>query len=353
MVARNWYRAAGVIAIILLTEMGCATVTRDNPPPSSRPASLAPAVDLAVNPASEPPRQTVARTLATAPVTSKQRQPSGVSTAATMLILGGLAGTLWFEHRRRQIAEVEGRRHLATMAHLNRRASMGEMTASLAHELHQPLGAILRNSEAATLLLTSGAAPVNELREIVEDIRKEDKRATEIIRRMRAFLGRHDLHEEPVDLNDVARETVDLIASDAAFRGVRIDIDAQRSSAPVLGDRVHLQQALLNVLLNGMEAMRHTPIEHRRLIVSIAARNGAVDVSVGDFGSGIPPHALKRVFEPFYTTKPDGMGMGLSIVRSIVEAHNGSIRAENNPDRGATVRFSLPLRHDQHSLANE
>lgn len=268
-----------------------------------------------------------------------------------MLILGGLAGTLWFEHRRRQIAEVEVRRHLATMAHLNRRASMGELTASLAHELHQPLGAILRNSEAATLLLTSGTAPVNELREIVDDIRKEDKRATEIIRRMRAFLGRHDLHEEAVDLNDVARETVDLIGSDAVTRGVRIEIDTHRSPAAVSGDRVHLQQALLNLLLNGMEAMRQTAPEHRRLIVSIAARNGDADVSVRDFGPGIPAHALRRVFEPFYTTKPDGMGMGLSIVRSIVEAHNGSIGAENNTDRGATVRFSLPLRHDDDTLA--
>jgi signal transduction histidine kinase len=273
------------------------------------------------------------------------RQPTGVPAVATVLILGALAGTLWFEHRRRHVAEVEARRHLATMTHLARLASMGELTASLAHELHQPLGAILRNAEAAALLLASGSAHVDELREIVEDIRKEDRRATEIIRRMRTLLRKQDLHEEQVDLNEIARETVGLISADAVSQGVRVEVDLQPSPASVAGDRVHLQQALLNLVLNGMDAMRDTPSEGRRLVVAVVATNGHADVSVRDHGHGIPAGAMKQLFEPFYTTKKDGMGMGLSIVRSIIEAHSGWIGAENNVDGGATVRFSVPLRH--------
>jgi signal transduction histidine kinase len=270
---------------------------------------------------------------------------SAVPTLAAMFILGGLAGTLWLEHRRRQAAEAEARRHFVTMAHLDRIGSMGELTASLTHELHQPLGAILRNSEAAALLLASGSPDLDELREIVEDIRKEDKRATEIIRRMRTLLRKEDLQEEQVDLNELARETVELISPDATSRGVRVDVDVQSRPATVAGDRVHLQQALLNLLLNAMDAMRDTPSEHRRLVVAVAATNGHADVSVRDFGPGIPTSAMKQVFEPFYTTKKDGLGVGLSIVRSIIEAHNGSIGVENNADRGATVRFALPLHH--------
>src|SRR4029453_17211513 len=147
--------------------------------------------------------------------------------------------------------------------------------------------AILRNSEAAALLLASGNPNLEELREIVEDIRKEDKRATEIIRRMRALLRKEDLREEQVDLNEVARETVELISPEAASRGVRVDVEVQSGSATVAGDRVHLQQALLNLVLNAMDAMRDTPSEHRRLVVAVAAPNGRADVPVPHLGSGI------------------------------------------------------------------
>ncbi len=271
--------------------------------------------------------------------------PQGIAALVVMLVLAGLAGTLWLEHRRRHLAEVEARRYLATMALLDRRASMGALTASLAHELHQPLGAILRNSEAATLLLASGGSRVDELREIIDDIRKDDKRATEIIQRVRTLLGKHDLHEEPVDLNDVARETVEFLAPDATVRGVRVQVDLQKGPAVVTGDRVHLQQVLMNLVMNGMDAMQDTPAERRQLIVATVATNAHVDVSVQDSGPGIPAEEIERVFEPFFTTKSDGMGMGLSIARNIVEAHSGTIVAENNAYRGATVRFSLPLRH--------
>ena len=270
------------------------------------------------------------------------------------LAVSGLMGTLWLEHRRRNLAEVEARRHLATMADLDRRAAMGHLTASLAHELRQPLGAILRNSEAATALLASETPNVVELQEIVEDIRKDDKRAAEIIRRVKGLLEKHEAKEEAVNVNDVARETVDFLAPDAAAKGARLHVSLQ-AQATVRGDRVHLQQVLVNLILNGLDAMRSTPADRRVVLVSTAARQGRLELSVRDEGAGIPAAVLPRVFEPFFSTKSDGMGMGLSVARSIVEAHGGRIAAENNSDSGATMRVFLPLRgthsYDEHDYS--
>jgi signal transduction histidine kinase len=220
---------------------------------------------------------------------------------------------------------------------------MGHLTASLAHELRQPLGAILRNSEAAALLLKSGDPDLTELREIVDDIRKDDKRAAEIIGRVKSLLQTHEHNEERIDLNDVARETVEFVAPDAAPRGLRLRVDLQKTPLVVTGDRVHLQQVLLNLVLNSLDAMTLTPFAHRFLVVSTTAKTGTAEMSVTDGGPGIPAEAIERIFDPFFTTKTDGMGMGLSIARSIVEAHGGRIFAENNPGRGATVRVLLPL----------
>jgi signal transduction histidine kinase len=261
---------------------------------------------------------------------------------SAVLVLGLLAGGLLLEHRRRR-AELDARRYLATMAHLDRRAAMGELAASLAHELHQPLGAILRNAEAAMMLLASGSpAPVQELQEIVEDIRKDDKRAGDLIRRMRTLLRRRELETQLVELNAVARDTIELVAPEAASKGVRVDVEESIDSSMVVGDRVYLQQVLLNLVLNSMDAMADMPAHRRRLLVRTARNNGHVDVSVEDTGRGIAAAALPYVFEPFFTTKPEGMGMGLSIARRIVQAHDGRIVAGNNAEGGATVRFSLP-----------
>jgi len=230
------------------------------------------------------------------------------------------------------------------MAHMDRRAAMGELTTSLAHELNQPLAAILRNAEAAKMQLTSGLPSLSELDEIVEDIRKDDKRATDLIRRMRTLLRRRELEALPVDVNALARETIDLVAPEAASKGVRVELEAPNGVGLVTGDRVHLQQVLLNLVLNGIDAMTTTPADRRRLTVRTSSANGHVEVSVKDTGRGIPADALSRIFEPFFTTKEDGMGMGLSIARSIIEAHDGRLVAENNAGAGATVRFSLPVR---------
>jgi C4-dicarboxylate-specific signal transduction histidine kinase len=261
-----------------------------------------------------------------------------------ILVLLALCGTLVFEHRRRRRAEVDAQRYLCTMADMDRRAAMGRLTASLAHELNQPLSAILRNAEAAGMMIDAGA-PSSELREIVSDIRTSDRRAAQIVKRMRSLLQNHELAEEPVELNDVVRETMDVIEPDAASRDVRLQLALDKpASVLVTGDRIHLQQVLLNLVLNGLDAMTDTPDDERRLVVSTAARNGHVDLTVRDAGSGIADGVLPRLFDPFFTTKRDGMGMGLSVVRTIVEAHNGRIQAQNNIGRGATLRVSLPVR---------
>jgi len=263
---------------------------------------------------------------------------------AAILVLAALCGTLLFEHRRRRRAEIQARRYLSTMADLDRRAAMGQLTASLAHELHQPLSAILRNAEAAGMLLDAGA-PAEDLREIVNDIRASDKRAAQIIQRVRTLVQKHEFGEEPIELNDVVRETMEVIAPDAASRAVRLQLVLDKPVAVLVsGDRIHLQQILLNLVLNGLDAMADTPEDERRLVVSTAARNGQVDLAVRDAGSGIAEDIVPRLFDPFFTTKRDGMGMGLSVVRSIVEAHNGRIEAHNNAGRGATLRVSLPVR---------
>ena len=274
-------------------------------------------------------------------------RPHVLSALGVIVVLAALCGTLLFEHRRRQRAEIEARRHLSTIADLDRRAAMGQLTASLAHEINQPLSAILRNAEAASMLLDAGA-PSHELREIVDDIRSSDKRAAEIIRRMRTLMQKHEFAEEPVELNDLVRETMDVVATDASSRSVHVRLLLDKPAAVlVTGDRIHLQQVLLNLVLNGFDAMADTPEDERRLVVSTAAENGHVNMAVRDAGPGIHGDVMPRLFDPFFTTKRDGMGMGLSVVRSIVEAHNGHIEARNNAGRGATLRVSLPVRtHD-------
>ncbi len=259
------------------------------------------------------------------------------------LAVGALAGTLWMENRRRHAAEIEARRHLATMAHLDRRAAMGHLTASLAHQLRQPLGAILRNSEAATAILESDNPNLAELQEIVGDIRKDDKRAAEIIRRVKTLLQNHEVHEEPVQLTQLVQETVQFMTPDATASGARI-IATPQAPVVVTGDHVHLQQILVNLIMNGLDAMAQTPIDLRVVRISTRVSGAVAEMSVADQGVGIPPGSLLRVFDPFFSTKNDGMGMGLSVARSIVEAHKGRIVAENNIDRGATIRVFLPIR---------
>ena len=228
------------------------------------------------------------------------------------------------------------------LAHAGRVALMGELTALIAHEVNQPLGAILSNADAAELLLEAGPGRLDEVRRILADIRKDDLRASEVVRRVRELVRPHELERRPLDLNEVTAGVLQLVGAEAARRGVVVQAKLAPTLPAVQAGRIHLQQVLLNLLLNAVDAMADTPESQRRLAVRTAHVAGGVEVSVTDAGHGIVPEQLPRLFDSFFTTKKDGMGMGLSIARSIVEAHGGRIWAENNPGGGATFRFTLP-----------
>jgi PAS domain S-box-containing protein len=230
------------------------------------------------------------------------------------------------------------------LAHASRVAMVGELTAVIAHELSQPLAAMLINSETADLLLKSNPPPLNELHDIVTDLRHDNLRAGESIDRMRALLRQQDLALQPLNLNDVLADALDMVSSEAMRRRVQVSTECAPELPAVIGDRVHLQQVLLNLILNGMDAMDTTPESRRNLLIRIGKNgSGTVEVAVTDTGKGISEEQLPRIFESFYTTKAKGMGMGLSIAKSIIEAHLGRIWAENNPRGGATFLFTLPV----------
>jgi PAS domain S-box-containing protein len=231
------------------------------------------------------------------------------------------------------------------LTHTSRLALMGEFTASIAHEINQPLGAILNYVDAAEILLESSPPAVDKARGILGNIRKDDLRASEVIRRLRALLKKRELEHQPLDLNEVVSDVVLLVRVEARRRGITVEPIPGYELPVVRGDKVHLQQVLLNLVFNGMEAMADAPGEKRVTVRIGVNENGSVEVAVSDTGPGVLPNRLPRLFDPFFSTKKEGMGLGLSIARSLVEAHGGQIWAENNPNGGATFRFTLPRNH--------
>ncbi len=230
------------------------------------------------------------------------------------------------------------------LARTSRLALLGEMTASIAHEVNQPLGAILSNADAAEMLLELPVPPLDEVRRILADIRRDDLRASAVIKRVRAFIGRQEMVRVPLDLNAVLRETLRLARHDAHRRGVTLSDEFTAGLPEVHADAVQVEQVVLNLLLNAMDAMRDTPVSTRRVVVRSSRKcRDTVAISVEDRGHGIPPGKLARVFDSFFTTRDDGMGLGLALARSIAEAHGGSLSAENNSASGATFHFILPL----------
>lgn len=232
-----------------------------------------------------------------------------------------------------------------SLMHASRLAVAGEFTAMVVHELNQPLNAILLNVAVLDTLLDTKIAPSDEAREITADIRSDTLRASEAIRRIRNLVNKQEMEIQLVDLNATVSEVVRLAKSDALHRGVQLRCDCHAPSAIVRGDAVHLQRVMLNLLLNAMDATKENPESGRHLLVSTAQNgDGFIEVSVKDNGQGIEPQNLSRIFDSFFTTKPDGMGIGLSMARSIVQMHSGRLWAENNRDgRGTTFRFKLPV----------
>jgi C4-dicarboxylate-specific signal transduction histidine kinase len=232
---------------------------------------------------------------------------------------------------------------MAELAHVNRFSTAGELTASIAHEINQPLGSILTNAESAQVILKSPNPDIVELNEIVDDIVRDDRRASEVIRRMRSLLAKAPFELKSLDLNDVARETVEFLSSLAVGRKIELLSVIRPDALPILGDRVQLQQVILNLVVNGIDAMKDTRIEERTISIRTSRVENFAELSVSDRGPGIPEDKLKEVFEPFFTSKAEGMGMGLSIARTIIEAHHGLISARNQVHGGASFRIRLPL----------
>jgi signal transduction histidine kinase len=223
--------------------------------------------------------------------------------------------------------------------------ALGELSSSLAHELTHPLTAILSNAQAAQRFLARDDVDLDEIREILNDIATEDQRAGEVIHRLRLLLkkGEPPKHCDDVDLNEVVRDVLKLMRNDLINQNVTVDTDLAQNLPAVTGDRVELQQVLLNLVLNACEAMADCGSSEPQLLIASKLEKSAVQVSVTDRGGGIPEKKIEQVFERFFTTKKEGMGLGLSICRTIVNAHRGEIWVTNNGEGGATFHFSLPI----------
>jgi len=261
---------------------------------------------------------------------------------AVLLIQSALIIALIVQRQRRHRAELELQDQRAQLAHAARLATVGELSASIAHEINQPLAAIMTNAEAGEMLIRSGAAKMDDLQEILVAIRDDDARAGEVIQRMRKFLRNEPGETRPLDINEIVESIVRLTRGLATSNGVSVHTALDQGLPPVKGDFVQLQQVLLNLIVNAIEALGESPAERRRVTITTAERpRGSVEVAVIDTGVGITGEKLPRIFEPFFTTKTEGMGLGLSITRSIVQAHRGRIWAESGAT-GATFRFILP-----------
>ncbi|MCL4179397.1 MAG: hypothetical protein KJ072_16845 [Verrucomicrobia bacterium] len=269
----------------------------------------------------------------------------------TGLLLVGSGGTLAWARSRQRVARALERERLAhetqdlrdELAHASRVSTMGLLASGLAHELGQPLGAILRNAEAAEMLMEEQPPDLEEIRAILGDIRHDDQRATGVIDRMRTLLKRRSVERTQLSMDDLLREVAALTRFNVAHCNIQLSLDVPPDLPSVSGDRVQLQQVLLNLFVNGIAAMSQQPPDRRRLNVQARKTDSTmVTVSVLDSGPGVSAESLARVFEPFYSTKPEGMGMGLAVSKTIIEAHHGKIWAENHPEGGACFSFTLP-----------
>ncbi|MFL6827934.1 MAG: ATP-binding protein [Bradyrhizobium sp.] len=264
-------------------------------------------------------------------------------TAAVILAQAGFISALLHANRRRQFAEMQSRERLTELARVVRFSTAGELTASIAHEINQPLGAILANAETAEAILQSSNPDIAELNDIVKDILQDDRRASEVIRRMRSLLAKAPFELKRLDLNDLVGDTVGLLSALAVARKCELFTVTAAEALPILGDRIQLQQVILNLIVNGIDAMQDTTRENRIISMRTSRLEDFAELSVSDLGPGIPEEKLKEIFEPFFTSKAGGMGMGLSIARTIIEAHHGLILARNRDHGGASFRIKLPL----------
>jgi two-component system sensor kinase FixL len=245
----------------------------------------------------------------------------------------------------RKQAEEQAARQRNEMAHLSRVSTLGELSGSIAHELSLPLSAVLSNAQAAQRVLAKGDADLAEVRDILNDIVSEDKHACEVIRRLRQWLKKEEAQQHSLQINEVVEDVLKLIHSDLVNQKITVDTEFAQHLPTVIGDPVQLQQVLLNLVVNACDAMTDCTTPERRVLIRTRVENGssAVIVSVTDRGGSIPEEKMEQIFEPFFTTKAQGMGLGLSVCRTIISAHRGKLWATNNSDHGATFHFSLPI----------
>ena len=244
----------------------------------------------------------------------------------------------------RKRAERELAEQRDELARLSRVSALGQLSASIAHEINQPLASILNNAEAARKMLARDGVDVAELREICDDIVAEDHRAASVIRRLRTLFKGGDLPLQSLDMNELIQDTLALLHTELLMRHVVVATDLAASLPAVGGMRVQLQQVLLNLFMNAADAMEGNAVGERKLVVATSLTEAGVRICVSDCGPGIAEADLKNIFEPFWSSKPGGMGMGLAICRSIVSVHGGSLTAGNGNDRGAMFCIVLPAR---------
>jgi PAS domain S-box-containing protein len=241
-------------------------------------------------------------------------------------------------------AERDAYRNRMELAHLERLATMGELAASLAHELSQPLTAILSNAQAGLHFIQSNPPQTDEVHAIIEDIIADGRRTIEFIQHLRAFFKKGELNKKSLNINDLIDDVISLFRREAALRKVSVETAVDTSLPSVTADEIHLQQVILNLVLNASESMMEVDDRPRKIVIFTERENGPyLKVGIRDSGKGFGLEDITAVFDPYFTTKKDGMGMGLAICRSIVKAHGGEIWAENNPDHGATFYFTLPI----------
>ena len=270
-----------------------------------------------------------------------------------ILIAAGMVGqallilTLLDQRRRRQLAEVETRRRAIELERMNRHAIAGEMSASIAHEVNQPLAAIRFNAEAALDLLSRNTIEVGKIREIVTDIIDEDTQASEVVSRVRKLIGKGERKSEAADLNQLVNSTLHLLHGEVVQRKTNIETALAAGLPQIFGDPVQLQQVLVNLVLNAMDAVGAQDQARRKINIVTSANGNHVQVGIVDFGHGIAAAHQHRLLEPFFTTKDNGIGLGLSICSTIVKLHGGKLTIHNNEHGGATAVLFLPTLHPQ------
>jgi C4-dicarboxylate-specific signal transduction histidine kinase len=267
-----------------------------------------------------------------------------IAITGIILLQSILISYVLFQSRRRRQAEAESALQRREVEHLTRVSVLGELSGSIAHEINQPLTAILSNAQAALHLLAQKAPDLAEVRDALEDIVHEDNRAGEVINRVRNLLKKGERIAEMVKLNDLINSTVGLLNSELIRRDINVKLELADNLPVTSGDPIQLQQVLLNLVMNAMDAMAKTPMAERSILISTGGKpTVSVDVLVKDRGHGIPALANGHLFEPFYTTKEHGLGLGLTICSTIIQAHGGKLTLVNDQNGGAIAGFSLPV----------